>query len=95
MKKAMFIHFWPDVITLKEIGDPKDIGTYFGLWEESDNFTAKIITAQCRQNTNYDIVRYAAHPFFLQGYTALVNGENTFYEKNKLSRKVFKRIYRF
>ena len=76
--------FWPDVITLKEIGDPKDIGTYFGLWEESKNFTAKIITAQCRQNTNYDIVRYAAHPFFLQGYTSLANGENTFYEKNKL-----------
>jgi len=76
--------FWPDVLTLKEIGDPKDIGTYFGLWEESKNFTAKIITAQCRQNTNYDIVRYAAHPFFLQGYTSLANGENTFYEKNKL-----------
>jgi len=76
--------FWPDVITLKEIGDPKDIGTYFGLWEEDEDFTAKIITAQCRQNTNYDIVRYAAHPFFLQGYTALANGENTFYEKNKL-----------
>ena len=79
--------FWPDVITLKEIGDPKDIGTYFGLWEESDDFTAKIITAQCRQNTNYDIVRYAAHPFFLQGYTSLANGENTFYEKNKLFQK--------
>ena len=79
--------FWPDVLTLKEIGDPKDIGTYFGLWEETNSFTAKIITAQCRQNTNYDIVRYAAHPFFLQGYTALVNGENTFYEKNKLFQK--------
>lgn len=76
--------FWPDVVMLKEIGDPKDIGTYFGLWEEDEDFTAKIITAQCRQNTNYDIVRYAAHPFFLQGYTALANGENTFYEKNKL-----------
>lgn len=76
--------FWPDVVTLKEIGDPKDIGTYFGLWEDDKDFTAKIITAQCRQNTNYDIVRYAAHPFFLQGYTALANGENTFYEKNKL-----------
>jgi glutamate synthase domain-containing protein 1 len=75
--------FWPDVITLKEIGDPTDIGTYFGLWDENKEFTAKIITAQCRQNTNYDIVRYAAHPFFLQGYTALANGENTFYEKNK------------
>jgi glutamate synthase domain-containing protein 1 len=74
--------FWPDVITLKEIGDPTDIGEYFSLWEEDENLNAKIITAQCRQNTNYDIVRYAAHPFFLQGYTALANGENTFYEKN-------------
>ena len=75
--------FWPDVITLKEIGDPRDIGTYFNLWEANDRFTAKVITAQCRQNTNYDIVRYAAHPFHLQGYTALANGENTFYLKNK------------
>jgi len=83
--------FWPDVVTLKEIGDPKDIGTYFGLWEEDEDFTAKIITAQCRQNTNYDIVRYAAHPFFLQGYTALANGENTFYEKNKLFQE---RLYK-
>ena len=23
--------FWPDVVTLKEIGDPRDIGTYFNL----------------------------------------------------------------
>ena len=85
--KGYVYSFWPDVLTLKEIGDPKDIGTYFGLWEENDFFTAKVITAQCRQNTNYDIVRYAAHPFFLQGYTALANGENTFFEKNKLFQK--------
>ena len=75
--------FWPDTLTLKEIGSPKDIGTYFNLWEENKDLTSSIITAQCRQNTNYDIVRYAAHPFFLEGYTGLVNGENTFYEKNK------------
>jgi glutamate synthase domain-containing protein 1 len=74
--------FWPDVVTLKEIGDPRDIGTYFNLWQPDNKFTARVITAQCRQNTNYDIVRYAAHPFFLQGYTALANGENTFYLKN-------------
>ncbi len=79
--------FWPDVLTLKEIGDPTDIGTYFDIWDEDEDFTAKIITAQCRQNTNYDIVRYAAHPFFLQGYTALANGENTFYEKNRNFQK--------
>ena len=75
--------FWPDTLTLKEIGSPRDIGTYFNLWEENNDLTSSIITAQCRQNTNYDIVRYAAHPFFLEGYTGLVNGENTFYEKNK------------
>jgi hypothetical protein len=74
--------FWPDVLTFKEIGDPRDIGKYFGLREEDNLLTAKTITTQCRQNTNYDIVRYAAHPFFLQGYTTLTNGENTFYEKN-------------
>ena len=76
--------FWPDILTLKEIGSPKDIGTYFNLWNDKESPKAKIITAQCRQNTNYDIVRYAAHPFSLEGYTVLVNGENTFYEKNKL-----------
>lgn len=79
--------FWPDVLTLKEIGNPKDIGTYFNLWNEDDKLLAKIITVQCRQNTNYAIVRYAAHPFFLQGYTVLVNGENTFYVKNKEFQK--------
>ncbi len=92
--EAGFVYsFWPDVVTLKEIGDPQDIGTYFNLWEENADFTAKIITAQCRQNTNYDIVRYAAHPFFLQGYTALVNGENTFYEKNKNFQKKLHKGY--
>jgi len=34
--------FWPDVITLKEIGDPHDIGTYFNLWEVDERFTAKV-----------------------------------------------------
>ncbi len=75
--------FWPDVLTLKEVGDPRDIGTYFQLWNDEHWLQARIISAQCRQNTNYQIVRYAAHPFFLQGYTLMGNGENTFYQKNK------------
>ena len=75
--------FWPDVLTLKEIGDPRDIATYFRLWDDNGCLAAKSIVAQCRQNTNYDIVRYAAHPFFLEGYTLCANGENTFYTKNK------------
>jgi len=75
--------FWPDVLTLKEIGNPTDIGTYFDLWKEQSRLTARIISAQCRQNTNYKIVRYAAHPFFLEGYTLMANGENTNYQRNK------------
>jgi glutamine phosphoribosylpyrophosphate amidotransferase len=71
------------VLTLKEIGDPRDIGTAFHLWEEENPLQARVISAQCRQNTNYQIVRYAAHPFFLEGYTLMGNGENTFYQKNR------------
>jgi len=75
--------FWPDVLTLKEIGDPRDISTYFQMWNENHWLQARVISAQCRQNTNYRIVRYAAHPFFLEGYTLMGNGEDTFYQKNK------------
>jgi len=75
--------FWPDVLTLKEIGDPRDIAEAFGLWKENHPLQARVISAQCRQNTNYQIVRYAAHPFFLEGYTLMGNGENTFYQKNR------------
>lgn len=85
--------FWPDVLTLKEIGDPRDIAEYFNLWQESEELTAKSIVAQCRQNTNYAIVRYAAHPFFIQGYTLCANGENTFYTKNKEYQKSLHRGY--
>ncbi|MDD5456076.1 MAG: glutamate synthase [Candidatus Margulisbacteria bacterium] len=75
--------FWPDTLTIKEIGNPNDIGEYFNLWKENKDILAKNIMIQYRQNTNYEIVRYAAHPFFLQGYTLCANGENTFYVKNK------------
>ncbi len=85
--------FWPDVLTLKEIGDPADIATYFHLWDDNGCLVAKSIVAQCRQNTNYAIVRYAAHPFFLQGYTLCANGENTFYTKNKEFQKSLHRGY--
>ena len=85
--------FWPDVLTLKEIGDPRDIAAYFRLWNEEGPLRAKSIVTQCRQNTNYDIVRYAAHPFFLQGYTLCANGENTFYTKNTEYQKSLHRGY--
>lgn len=37
--------------------------------------------------------RYAAHPFFLQGYTLCANGENTFYTKNTEYQKSLHRGY--
>ncbi len=67
--------FWPDLITLKEVGDPLDVGIFFGLDQKS--LLAKNILAQGRQNTNYAINLYACHPFFLEGYSTMTNGENT------------------
>lgn len=85
--------FWPDVLTLKEIGDPADIATYFRLWQDDGRLVSRNIVTQCRQNTNYGIVRYAAHPFFLQGYTLCANGENTLYTRNTEFQKSLHRGY--
>lgn len=85
--------FWPDVLTLKEIGDPADIAAYFRLWDVGDRLSARNIVTQCRQNTNYAVVRYAAHPFFIQGYTLCANGENTFYTKNTEFQRTLHRGY--
>lgn len=67
--------FYPDVLTLKEVGDPLEMGEFFGL--DRDGLKAKVIFAQGRQNTNYAIYLYACHPFFIQGYCSMTNGENT------------------
>lgn len=67
--------FYPDVITLKEVGDPLQLSEFFGL--EKAGLKAKIIFAQGRQNTNYAINLYACHPFFIQGFASMTNGENT------------------
>ncbi|RMD60094.1 MAG: glutamate synthase, partial [Nitrospirae bacterium] len=67
--------FYPDILTLKEVGDPLELGEYFGL--DRDDVKAKILFAQGRQNTNYAIYLYACHPFFIQGYCTMTNGENT------------------
>ena len=74
---SMFVFsFYPDIVTLKEVGDPLEVAQFFGL-DASDELSAKIIFAQGRQNTNYDIYLYACHPFFIQGYGTMTNGENT------------------
>ncbi len=67
--------FYPDVLTLKEVGDPLQVGEFFGL--DRSDVKARIILAQGRQNTNYAIYLYACHPFFIQGYATMTNGENT------------------
>ncbi len=67
--------FWPDVIMIKEIGDPMTVAKHLGL--DRKELHARVILAQGRQNTNYAINLYACHPFFIQGYTTMTNGENT------------------
>jgi len=67
--------FYPDVLTLKEVGDPLQLAEFFGL--EQAGLKSKIVLAQGRQNTNYAIYLYACHPFFIQGYATMTNGENT------------------
>jgi glutamate synthase domain-containing protein 1 len=67
--------FWPDVIMIKEIGDPLDVAHYLNLMRPE--LMARVIMAQGRQNTNYAINLYACHPFFIQGYATMTNGENT------------------
>jgi len=68
--------FYPDVVMLKEVGDPLEVAEFFSL-DKDDRLTAKIILAQGRQNTNYAINLYACHPFFIQGFSTMTNGENT------------------
>jgi glutamate synthase domain-containing protein 1 len=67
--------FWPDVIMIKEIGEPLQIANHLKL--DRKDLKARIIMAQGRQNTNYAINLYACHPFFLQGFSTMTNGENT------------------
>ncbi len=67
--------FWPDVIMIKEIGNPMDVARYLKL--DRKELHARLIMAQGRQNTNYDINLYACHPFFIQGFCTMTNGENT------------------
>ena len=81
--------FWPDTIMIKELGDPMEVARYLGL--DRDELKAGIILAQGRQNTNYAINLYACHPFFVEGFSTMTNGENTAFIpiKNFLSSRDF------
>ncbi len=67
--------FWPDAIMIKEIGDPLAVARHLQL--DRKELQARVIMAQGRQNTNYAINLYACHPFFIQGFASMTNGENT------------------
>ncbi len=71
----MIFSFWPDVIMLKEVGDPLMVADYLQL--DREELKARIVLSQGRQNTNYAINIYACHPFFIQGIATMTNGENT------------------
>jgi len=67
--------FWQDVVMIKEVGWPLQVGNALGL--DDNRITARVVMAQGRQNTNYGINLYACHPFFIQGIATMTNGENT------------------
>jgi len=67
--------FWPDAIMIKEIGDPLAVARHLQL--DRKELSARVLLAQGRQNTNYAINLYACHPFFIQGFASMTNGENT------------------
>ncbi|MCX5836747.1 MAG: glutamate synthase [Deltaproteobacteria bacterium] len=71
----MIFSFWPDVIMIKEVGDPMTVADYLGL--NRKELLARTMLVQGRQNTNYAINIYACHPFFIQGIATMTNGENT------------------
>ncbi|MCE5212021.1 MAG: glutamate synthase [Deltaproteobacteria bacterium] len=71
----LIFSFWPDVIMLKEVGDPLAVAQYLGL--DRKDLMARVVLSQGRQNTNYAINIYACHPFFIQGMASVTNGENT------------------
>lgn len=72
---------WPDVVIIKEIGWPLEVGKALAL--NDNRIKARIVMAQGRQNTNWGINLHACHPFFLQGIATMTNGENTAFQTNK------------
>ncbi len=73
--------FWPDTIMIKEVGDPVAVADYLQL--DRKDLTARVMLVQGRQNTNHEIDLYACHPFFLQGFSTMTNGENTAFSQNR------------
>ena len=80
-KDMVVFSFWPDTIMIKEVGDPVSVAKYLQL--DRKDLLARVILIQGRQNTNHEIDLYACHPFFLQGFATMTNGENTAFVQNR------------
>ncbi len=80
-RDMIIFSFWPDTIMIKEIGDPIQVAEYLQL--DRKELTARVIMVQGRQNTNHDVDLYSCHPFFLQGFSTMANGENTAFVTNR------------
>lgn len=80
-KDMIVFTFWPDTIMIKEFGNPKDILEYLQL--NRDDFSAKVMMFQWRQNIKEGPDLYTCHPFFLQGYATMTNGDNTAHVSNR------------
>jgi hypothetical protein len=80
-KDMVVFSFWPDTIMIKEVGDPAAVAEYLRL--DQKDLAARVILIQGRQNTNHEIDLYACHPFFLQGFSTMTNGENTAFVQNR------------
>ncbi len=80
-KDMVVFSFWPDTIMIKEVGDPVEVADYLQL--DRKDLAARVVLVQGRQNTNHEIDLYACHPFFLQGFATMTNGENTAFIQNR------------
>ncbi|MDA3833167.1 MAG: hypothetical protein PF495_07185 [Spirochaetales bacterium] len=80
-KDMIVFSFWPDTIMIKEIGEPLELAEHLNI--NRMDLGARVIMAQGRQNTNYEINLYACHPFFIQGFSTMTNGENTAFVPNR------------
>jgi hypothetical protein len=80
-KDMAVFSFWPDTIMIKEVGDPVEVAEYLRL--DRKDLMARVMLLQGRQNTNHEIDLYACHPFFLQGFSTMTNGENTAFIQNR------------
>ena len=74
-KDLTIFSLWPDVVMIKEVGWPLQVGDALCLHD--GQIKSRVCMAQGRQNTNYGINLYACHPFFIQGIATMTNGENT------------------